>query len=105
LFPNISSLSDLLILAVDSLVARFLASAIMCPLQDNVFVRVDCAVQCEPKKDKIKDAIYKLRSPVDQIDSYVGDVVRVGNIYGLIWLQLRWVVSSRAHTLVVHPVG
>jgi regulator of protease activity HflC (stomatin/prohibitin superfamily) len=44
--------------------------------KDNVFVRVDCAVQCEPKKDKIKDAIYKLRSPVDQIDSYVGDVVR-----------------------------
>jgi len=44
--------------------------------KDNVFVRVDCAVQCQPRAAKIKDAVYKLRNPVQQIDSFVGDVVR-----------------------------
>lgn len=44
--------------------------------KDNVFVRIDCAVQCQPRPDRIRDAIYKLRNPVQQIDSFVGDVVR-----------------------------
>ena len=39
-------------------------------------VGVDCAVQCQPRAAKIKDAVYKLRNPVQQIDSFVGDVVR-----------------------------
>ena len=37
---------------------------------------IDCAVQCQPRANKIKDAIYKLRNPVQQIESFVGDVVR-----------------------------
>lgn len=44
--------------------------------KDNVFVRIDCAVQQQPKPDRIMDAIYKLRTPKDQIESYVADVVR-----------------------------
>jgi len=43
---------------------------------DNVFVRVDVAVQQQPMTNKVNDAIYKLRNPLAQIDSYVGDVVR-----------------------------
>jgi len=43
---------------------------------DNVFVRVDVAVQQQPMTNRVNDAIYKLRNPLQQIDSYVGDVVR-----------------------------
>lgn len=44
--------------------------------KDNVFVRIDCAVQQMPKEGKIKEVIYKLRTPSQQIDSYVADVIR-----------------------------
>lgn len=44
--------------------------------KDNVFVRIDCAIQQQPKPDRIMDAIYKLKTPKDQIESYVADVVR-----------------------------
>ena len=46
------------------------------PLPFFLFSGIDCAVQCQPKQTKVKDAIYKLRNPVQQIESFVGDVVR-----------------------------
>lgn len=44
--------------------------------EDNVFVRVSCAVQQQPKASRVKDCVYRLRNPRAQIESYVGDVVR-----------------------------
>jgi len=44
--------------------------------KDNVFVRVSCAVQQQPKADRVNDCVYRLRNPRQQIESYVGDVVR-----------------------------
>lgn len=44
--------------------------------KDNVFVRVSCAVQQQPKADRVDDCVYRLRNPRQQIESYVGDVVR-----------------------------
>ena len=43
---------------------------------DDVFVRVDVAVQTEIIQKKAKEAIYKLENPTRQIDSYVANVVR-----------------------------
>jgi len=44
--------------------------------KDNVFVRVDVAVQQSVNKDNVMDAMYKLADVSAQIDSYVSDVVR-----------------------------
>jgi len=44
--------------------------------RDNVFVRVNVAVQQSVKPDKVEDAMYKLANVAAQIDSYVADVVR-----------------------------
>lgn len=46
--------------------------------QDNVFVRVDVAVQYQVLEDKVYEASYKLADPSGQIKSYVFDVVRAG---------------------------
>lgn len=43
---------------------------------DDVFVKVDVAVQTEIIPKKAKEAIYKLENPGRQIDSYVANVVR-----------------------------
>jgi regulator of protease activity HflC (stomatin/prohibitin superfamily) len=44
--------------------------------KDNVFVRIGCAIQQQPQKDRVKECVYRLRNPQQQIESYVGDVVR-----------------------------
>lgn len=44
--------------------------------KDNVFVKVNVAVQVEVVAEKAYEAIYRLTNPSGQIDSYVSDVVR-----------------------------
>ena len=44
--------------------------------KDDVFVKLKISVQFQVRKDKVSDALYKLRNPHDQITSYVFDVVR-----------------------------
>lgn len=44
--------------------------------KDNVFCQIQVAVQQQPKNDNIQAAIYRLKDPMAQIDSYVQDVVR-----------------------------
>jgi regulator of protease activity HflC (stomatin/prohibitin superfamily) len=44
--------------------------------KDNVFVKVNTAVQVEVVAEKAYEAIYRLTNPANQIDSYVSDVVR-----------------------------
>jgi len=44
--------------------------------KDNVFVTVEAAVQQCPITSRAKDAIYSLRNPNQQIESYVIDVIR-----------------------------
>lgn len=44
--------------------------------KDNVFVRLEVCVQQQPMQTDVRSAIYKLRNPFGQIDSFVGDVVR-----------------------------
>lgn len=44
--------------------------------EDNVFVKVDVAVQYHVIDEKIYEAFYKLENPRDQITAYVFDVVR-----------------------------
>jgi len=44
--------------------------------KDNVFVKVNVAVQVEVVAEKAYEAIYRLTNPAGQIDSYVSDVVR-----------------------------
>lgn len=43
---------------------------------DNVFVQVTVAVQQQPILSNVRDAIYKLNDPSQQVSSYVADVVR-----------------------------
>lgn len=44
--------------------------------EDNVFVKVPCAVQYQVNPDKVREAYYKLEDPQEQIESYVFDIVR-----------------------------
>lgn len=44
--------------------------------KDNVFVTLECAVQQQPVREKVREAIYGLMNPAQQIESYVADVVR-----------------------------
>jgi regulator of protease activity HflC (stomatin/prohibitin superfamily) len=44
--------------------------------EDNVFVKVDVAVQYHVIEEKIYEAFYRLENPRDQITAYVFDVVR-----------------------------
>lgn len=44
--------------------------------QDNVFVKIVCAVQYRAMPSAIYDAFYKLESPAEQIQAFVFDVVR-----------------------------
>ena len=44
--------------------------------KDDVFVRLKISVQFQVRKDNVYDAFYKLENPLDQITSYVFDVVR-----------------------------
>ena len=59
-------------------------------------------MQCQVKKDKVKDALYKLRSPGQQIESFVGDVVRAHvpkvrfRVDVCIMLRTCWASTSRA---------
>lgn len=50
--------------------------------KDNVFVKVQVAVQVEVVPEKAYEAIYRLTDPANQIDSYVSDVVR-GQVPGM----------------------
>ncbi len=44
--------------------------------EDNVFVKVPCAVQYQVNPDKVWEAFYTLEDPQEQIESYVFDIVR-----------------------------
>jgi len=57
---------------------RITESIVTCETKtkDNVFVRIGCAIQQQPQKDRVKECVYRLRNPQQQIESYVGDVVR-----------------------------
>ena len=44
--------------------------------EDNVFVKVPCAVQYQVNPDKVWEAFYTLEDPAEQIESYVFDIVR-----------------------------
>eukprot|EP00921_Rhytidocystis_pertsovi_P015135 GHVQ01024191.1.p1 GENE.GHVQ01024191.1~~GHVQ01024191.1.p1 ORF type:complete len:247 (+),score=35.29 GHVQ01024191.1:413-1153(+) len=44
--------------------------------KDNVFVQINISVQYAVQRDKVFEAQYSLQNPVDQIRSYVFDVVR-----------------------------
>lgn len=44
--------------------------------KDNVFVRIDVAIQYEPIPEKVYEAYYRLQNPGNQITSYVYDSVR-----------------------------
>lgn len=44
--------------------------------KDNVFVRIDVAVQMQVLPEKTYDAVYRLSDPQNQVDSFVKDVVR-----------------------------
>jgi len=44
--------------------------------KDNVFVTITCKIQQEPITSRVRDAIYILMNPNQQIESYVADVVR-----------------------------
>jgi regulator of protease activity HflC (stomatin/prohibitin superfamily) len=44
--------------------------------RDNVFVQITAAVQMQPNLRNVRDAIYKLNDPTQQVTSYVADVVR-----------------------------
>jgi regulator of protease activity HflC (stomatin/prohibitin superfamily) len=44
--------------------------------KDNVFVRIDIAVQVQVLPENTYDAVYRLSNPKDQVDSYVKDVIR-----------------------------
>jgi regulator of protease activity HflC (stomatin/prohibitin superfamily) len=44
--------------------------------KDNVFVKVQVAVQVEVVPEKAYEAIYRLTNPATQIESYVSDVIR-----------------------------
>lgn len=44
--------------------------------QDDVFVDLKLAIQYRADPDAIKDAVYKLSNPIEQMESYIYDVVR-----------------------------
>lgn len=44
--------------------------------KDNVFVRIDIAVQMQVLAENTYDAIYRLQDPSNQVDSFVKDVIR-----------------------------
>ena len=44
--------------------------------KDNVFVRLNLAVQYKVDPDRVVDAYYKLSAPIEQIRSYVEDAIR-----------------------------
>jgi regulator of protease activity HflC (stomatin/prohibitin superfamily) len=50
--------------------------------KDNVFVRIDVAVQMQVLADNGYDAIYRLSDPNMQVDSFVKDVIR-GTVPGM----------------------
>lgn len=58
--------------------SRVMENTIKCETKtrDNVFIKIDVAIQQQPKEDTVEDSIYRLRNPLAQIDSYVQDVVR-----------------------------
>ena len=50
--------------------------------RDNVFVNIPISVQTRIKPDKVYDAFYKLSNPIDQIKSYVEQVI-LGHVPGM----------------------
>ena len=50
--------------------------------RDNVFVSIPISVQTRIKPDKVYDAFYKLSNPIDQIKSYVEQVI-LGHVPGM----------------------
>jgi regulator of protease activity HflC (stomatin/prohibitin superfamily) len=57
---------------------RVVENQCMCETKtrDNVFVQITAAVQMQPNLRNVRDAIYKLNDPTQQVTSYVADVVR-----------------------------
>src|SRR6201997_2108300 len=50
--------------------------------KDNVFVTIPISVQNRVRADKVFDAFYKLSNPVEQIQSYVDQVI-LGHVPGM----------------------
>merc|ERR1719411_2105404 len=50
--------------------------------KDNVFVRIDVAVQMQVLPENTYDAVYRLSEPFSQVDSFVKDVIR-GSVPGM----------------------
>jgi regulator of protease activity HflC (stomatin/prohibitin superfamily) len=65
-----------------SLRVNQIALTIETKTKDNVFVTVPISVQTRVHPDKVFDAFYKLSNPVDQIRSYVEQVI-LGHVPGM----------------------
>lgn len=57
---------------------RVQENSVLCETKtkDNVFVHVTVAVQQQPSREHVKEAMYSLKDVFGQIESYVADVVR-----------------------------